>query len=115
MRNCFALSAANWTLLFCLIAACGCQSEVASTDQVQPDRISESTPVKARQLNASEEVALDELASKGSSLFDAEQVNWEETVSQDSEKPNMDELLNLESTELGKLSGEASEKQSFLK
>jgi hypothetical protein len=116
MRNFFALNSAQLALFFSLGFACGCQNEMAATDQVQPDRVSQSKSVKARGLSISQEVALDRIASEG--MHDSTQVSWESDLSNDSNKsqpPNLEEVFNLESTELGKLTGDASETENLLK
>ncbi len=118
MRNYFTSYFANSILLLSFVFLSGCQNELASTERVEPDRVSESIPAKARGLAVSEEIALDKIVSQELGSDDLRQVNWEEDISQDSKKiapPNLDEVLNLESTELGKLTGDASETKSFRK
>lgn len=102
----------------CLFFTCGCQNESAAAKSAKPPRVSYEAPPKTAAIGVSEYLALDKLVSDQDGQFDSKQVNWEEDVSQDSKKsapPKVDEILSFESSEFGKLSGDGSEKDDFLK
>lgn len=117
MKISFVLSIVS-LLTSCLIFTSGCQNESAATEHAEPSQVLYEAPPKARSLSISEHFEMDRLVTDQSGSFDSKQVNWEEDNSQGSKKkapPNLDEIFNIESTELGKLSGDGTEKDDFLK
>ena len=105
-------------MAICLIFTCGCQNESAAAKRDKPARVSYEAPPKTGAIEVSEYLALDNLVSDQDGGFDSKQVNWEEDVSQDSKKrvpPNSDEILSFESNDFGKLSGDSTETDDFLK
>lgn len=117
MKICFVLSSVS-LMASCLIFTCGCQNESAAAKSAKPQRVSYEAPPKTGEINVSEYMALDKVVSDQDGGFDSKQVNWEEDISRDSKRdvpPDLDEIFSFESNELGKLSGDGTETDDFLK